>query len=223
MNFLADKYTMRARVFPAALGVIPFALALKFISVEPMFLKVVTVGIFSAALIYIVTQFIIRIPAKMFEDWLFSNGLRMPTTDLLLYKDLEYSDQFKDNIRSQISKDFAIDLLSRKDEARDEATARRKIKDATRLMIGKVKSGYLLLKHNYEYGFARNLWSSSAIGALGSLTLLFLSTNNHQKSLEIIAIILGVIYIGYLIFGHLLIKYMGKLYAKKLIEEYYEK
>ena len=214
---------MRARVFPAALGVIPFALSLKFIPIEPMLLKVVTAGVFSAALIYVVTQFIIRIPAKMFEEWLFSNGLRMPTTELLLYKDSEYSDQFKDNIRSQISRDFSIDLLSKKEESKNESAARKKIKDATRLMISKVKGGYLLLKHNYEYGFARNLWSSSIIGALGSLTLLLLSNNNHQESLEIVAIISGIAYMVYLIFGHLLIKYTGKLYARKLIEEYYEK
>lgn len=214
---------MRARVFPAALGVIPFALALKFITIEPMILKVATVGVFSAALIYIATHFIIRIPAKMFEDWLFSNGLNMPTTDFLLYKNSEYSDQFKDNIRSQIIRDFSINLSSRKDEAEDEDMARRKIKDATKLMISKVKGGYLLLKHNYEYGFARNLWASSIIGIIGSLSLLFFATSNHHKSLITVAIILIVAYICYVIFGHILIKYTGRLYARKLIEEYYEK
>lgn len=213
---------MRARVFPATLGVVPFALLLKFVPIEPILFKVFTAGIFSAALIYVATQFIIRIPAKMFEDWLFSNGLNMPTTNLLLYKDLEYSDEFKDNIRSKISKNFNINLSSKKEELNDELIARRKIKDATRLMISKVKGGHLLLKHNYEYGFSRNLWSSSILGALGSYVLLYFSIANNDQALISLATAFLFLYVLYILFGYLLIKYVGKLYARKLIEEYYE-
>jgi hypothetical protein len=222
MKTLFDKYTLRARIFPAVLGVIPFALTLKFIPIEPILLKIVTAGIFSTALVYVSTQFIIRIPAKMFEDWLFSNGLYMPTTNLLMYKDFEYQDQFKDNIRSQIQRDFGITLSSKEEEIADEVSARRKIKDATKLMINKVKGGYLLLKHNYEYGFSRNLWSSSIFGLVGSLILLYISIANNNESMMTISISFGLVYLLYISFGFLLIKYVGKLYARKLIEEYYE-
>ena len=222
MKFLTDPYTIKARIFPSALGVIPFALVLKFVPIEPMILKFTTAGIFSTVLIYIFTQFIIRIPAKIFEDWLFSNGLHMPSTNLLLYKNLEYSDEFKNNIRSQIQRDFNLSISSKKAESENEVIARRKIKDATKLMIGKVKGGHLLLKHNYEYGFSRNLWSSSIVGIIGSLSLIYFSRINHHKILFIIGVILAITYTLYVIFGHLLIKYTGKLYAKKLIEEYYE-
>lgn len=222
MKILFDKYTLRARVFPAVLGVIPFALVLKFTPIEPVLLKILTAGIFSSALVYVSTQFIIRIPAKMFEDWLFSNGLYMPTTNFLLYKDFEYQDQFKDNIRSQIQRDFGITLSSKEEETIDEVTARRKIKDATKLMINKVKGGYLLLKHNYEYGFSRNLWSSSIFGLIGSLLLTYLSIASNDKTMMITSIVLGSLYLLYVFFGFLLIKYVGKLYARKLIEEYYE-
>ncbi len=223
MKMLSDKYTLRARIFPAVLGVIPFALILKFVPVEPVLLKVMTAGIFSTALVYVSTQFIIRIPAKMFEDWLFSNGLYMPTTNFLLYKDFEYQDQFKDNIRKQIQRDFSIILSSKKEEVEDETAARRKIKDATKLMINKVKGGYLLLKHNYEYGFSRNLWSSSIFGLIGSMVLVYFSISNNDKALAITSIVLSSLYLLYIFFGFLLIKYVGKLYARKLIEEYYEK
>jgi len=222
MKILTDKYTMVARILPAVLGVIPFVLTLKFVPIEPIILKILTAGIFSTALVYVTAQFIIRIPAKMFEDWLFSNGLHMPTTNLLLYKDLEYQDQFKDNIRLQIQKDFKITLSSKTEEEIDEIVARRKIKDVVRLMISKVKRGYLLLKHNYEYGFSRNMWSSSILGTTGSLVLLYFSVINKEKTLIIISLILLVVYLLYVSFGYLLIKYVGKLYARKLIEEYYE-
>src|SRR6218665_511489 len=171
MKILTDKYTMVARILPAVLGVIPFVLTLKFVPIEPIILKILTAGIFSTALVYVTAQFIIRIPAKMFEDWLFSNGLHMPTTNLLLYKDLEYQDQFKDNIRLQIQKDFKITLSSKTEEEIDVVS----------LMISKVKRGYLLLKHNYEYGFSRNMWSSSILGTTGSLVLLYFSVINKEK------------------------------------------
>lgn len=222
MKILADTYTIRARIFPAVLGVIPLALVLKFVPIEPVLLKVVTAGIFSTALIYVSTQFIIRIPAKMFEDWLFSNGLYIPTTNFLMYKDSEYHDQFKDNIRFQIQRDFGIILSSKEEETTDEISARRKIKDATKLMINKVKGGYLLLKHNYEYGFSRNLWSSSIFGLVGSAILLYFSSVENYKPMIVISVVLGVLYLLYISFGFLLIKYTGKLYARKLIEEYYE-
>lgn len=222
MKIFADTYTIRARIFPAVIGVIPFALVLSFVPVEPLLLKVVTAGIFSTALVYFGTQFVVRIPAKMFEGWLFSNGLYMPTTNLLLYKDIEYQDQFKDNIRSQIQRDFNISLSSKEEEIEDETSARRKIKDATKLMINKVKGGYLLLKHNYEYGFSRNLWSSSLFGTIGAGILFYFSKIEGNKILVITAIVLLCFYLFYLVFGYLLIKYTGKLYARKLIEEYYE-
>lgn len=213
---------MRARIFPAVLGVIPFSLVVNFIPIEPILLKTIA-GVFSAALVYFATQFVIRIPAKMFEEWLFSNGLYMPSTNFLLYNNFEYQDEFKDNIRSQISRDFNITLSSKTEEVKDEMTARRKIKDATRLMIGKVKGGYLLLKHNYEYGFSRNLWSSSILGAIGSTILFITATIKQSEIFVITSACLITFYILYIIFGHYLIKYTGKLYARKLIEEYYEK
>jgi hypothetical protein len=37
-----------------------------------------------------------------------------------------------------------------------------------------------------------------------------------------ISISFGLVYLLYISFGFLLIKYVGKLYARKLIEEYYE-
>jgi ABC-type Mn2+/Zn2+ transport system permease subunit len=89
-------------------------------------------------------------------------------------------------------------------------------------MINKVKGGYLLLKHNYEYGFSRNLWSSSIFGLVGSLILLYISIANNNESMMTISISFGLVYLLYISFGFLLIKYVGKLYARKLIEEYYE-
>ena len=222
MKHFLDEYTLHARLIPTVLGIVPFVIIFNLLPVDSTVLKVFFTGIFSIAITYFVMQFLIRLPAKIFEDFLFSNGLKMPTTELLLYKNDEYQSEFKNNVRDKILNDFNIKMPTKKMEEDNELESRKKIKDSVKLMISRVKNGYLLFKHNYEYGFFRNLWSASLFGLIGSVLLAYLSNINNYSTLLTVSIILMAIYFLYLIFGFLIIKYAGKQYAKKLIEEYYE-
>jgi len=221
MKYFPDKYTLRARVFPTTLGVLPFIFIFKFVPIDTIFLKITVGGVVSSALIYLATH-AIRIPAKMFEDWLFSSGLHMPTTNLLLYRDSYYDEQTKDKIRLKIKSDFDITLFTKDEEVLDEVAARRKIKDATKFIINRIKDGHLVLKHNYEYGFFRNFWSASIVGLFSSILLLLVSLAHASNLFVYLALFLSVLYMSYIMFGFLLIRYVGTLYARKLIEEYYE-
>ena len=221
MKIFMNKYTFHARFLPTVLGIIPFIFIFGLLPISSTVLKVLSTGALSIALTYFVMNFAVRLPAKMFEEWLFSNGLKMPTTQLLMYSNDEYQDKFKDEIRNKIFQDFNIKIPSKKSEIEDEKLSRRCIKDVIKLIIGKVKDGHLLLKHNYEYGFFRNLWASSLLGLVGSLILIFISIVNNLNILMWSSIGLFVAYCLYMLFGHLIIKYTGKLYAKKLIEEYF--
>jgi len=137
-----------------------------------------------------------------------------------MYSDDEYSNEFKDKIRHSVNTDFSIQLPDADDEKRDEKGARKRIKDAVRVIIGKVKDGYLVLQHNIEYGFVRNLWGASLIGVLGSILLVFVSI--PTSPLYVLGKVLAVVFGIYLVFGFLIIKYLGRVYARKLIEEYYK-
>ena len=174
----------------------------------------------STILLYAFNQYFVRIPSKIFEDWLFGRQLYFPTTTFLSYSDDEYSDDFKDKIRQSINSDFSIQLPNKKEEKKDEKAARKRIKEVIRLIIGKVQDGYLVLQHNIEYGFVRNLWGASLVGVLGSLLLISVTT--PMTPLAIVGKVFITVYGIYLLFGFVVIKYFGRMYARKLIEEYYK-
>lgn len=218
-----SQYSIIARIFPTIIGLIPFFIFQFFffnnvLSIDSVIVSVVgNIGL-STILLYTFNQYFVRIPSKMFEDWLFGNQLYFPTTTFLSYSNDEYSDDFKDKIRQSINSDFAIQLPNKKEERKDEIAARKRIKEAVRVIIGKVKDGYLVLQHNIEYGFVRNLWGASLVGVFGSILLVYFSS--PASSLNKVGIILLVGYSIYVLFGYIVIKYFGKAYARKLIEEY---
>jgi hypothetical protein len=220
-----STYNLIARIFPTIIGLIPFFIFQYLFlnnlwSIDSLIASAVgNVGL-STILLYAFNQYFVRIPSKIFEDFLFRKQLYFPTTNLLMYSDDEYSSEFKDQIRESVNKDFSIQLPTAKEESDDEKNARKRIKDSIRVIIGKVKDGYLVLQHNIEYGFVRNLWGASLVGLLGSTLLLCISAPASPLFLlgKILAIGFGV----YLMFGFLIIKYVGHQYARKLIEEYYK-
>jgi|SRR3989338_2807538 len=218
-----SQYSIVARIFPTIIGLIPLLIFQYFylnnvLSIDSVIAAMIgNIGL-STILIYAFNQYFVRVPSKIFEDWLFGKQLYFPTTDFLLYSDEEYSDDFKNQVRERIQTDFSLQLPGKEEENRDEEGVRKTIKDAVRLMIGKVKDGYLVLQHNIEYGFVRNLWGASFVGFVGSLILLAVSDTSN--ALHIIGAVLAVAYGLYLLFGFLVIKYFGRAYARKLIEEY---
>lgn len=220
-----SRYNLIARIFPTIIGLIPFSIFQYFFLNNIWNIDSVITSAFgnigiSTILLYTFNQYFVRIPSKIFEDLLFRKQLYFPTTNLLLYSNNEYSLEFKNKIRQAIKRDFSINLPTVVEEANDEKNTRRRIKDAVRIIIGKVKDGHLVLQHNIEYGFVRNLWGASLVGFLGSFILLCLSI--PTSPLFLVSEILLVLFSLYLLFGFFVIRYFGYQYAKKLIEEYYK-
>lgn len=220
-----SQYNIIARVFPTMIGLIPFFIFQyvflnNVLSIDSVVASIVgNIGL-STILLYTFNQYFVRVPSKIFEDWLFGKQLYFPTTTFLLYSDNEYSEEFKDKVRDAVKFDFSIQLPNKVEEQNDVIGARKKVKEAVRLIIGKVKDGYLVLQHNIEYGFVRNLWGASLVGIAFSLILVHFSI--PTSILGVVAATLFYSYIFYVLLGFLVIKYFGKMYARKLIEEYFK-
>ncbi len=218
-----STYNLIARIFPTIIGLIPWFVFQYFYlnniwNIDSLIASAVgNVGL-STILLYTFNQYFVRIPSKIFEDFLFKKQLYFPTTSFLMYSDDEYSSEFKDQIRQAVKRDLSIQLPTADDEHKNEKDARKRIKDSIRVIIGKVKDGYLVLQHNIEYGFVRNLWGASLSGIFGSLLLIFLS--EPLSLLRTVGVICLIGYGLYLCFGFVVIKYFGRAYARKLIEEY---
>lgn len=216
-------YGLIARIFPTIIGLIPlfvfqYVFLNNIVSIDSVIVSAMgNVGL-STIVLYAFNQYFIRIPSKLFEDFLFKNKLYFPTTSFLLYSNNEYSDDFKDRIRESVATDFRIQLPDKEAESKNELEARKRISEVVSIIIGRVKDGYLVLQHNIEYGFARNLWGASLVGIFGSLLVVY--TIDPVSSAWKIGAISFIAYLTYALFGSVIIKYFGRAYAKKLIEEY---
>jgi hypothetical protein len=156
----------------------------------------------------------------LFEKLIFNDELNMPTTRFLLYSDNEFSEQYKEKIRQKINTNFKIILPSREDELSDINSCRKRIVEAVGLIRNKVKNGNLLLQHNMEYGFARNLIGGSIIAVCISGLDIFYFMKLGNVLLGYLSIILTIFFSFCLILSKPIINHLGKVYAKRLFQEY---
>lgn len=232
MNKLIEKifgnsYGIKARLFPTVLTSIPL-LFLQYFYLSPQFNEFLThlsqikfIGniTISAVILYFLSQLNRTIGKDVFEKWYFSDESKMPTTTLLLYSNKYYSDGYKDKIRDKIKKDFDLNL-PKKNSTLSELEQRKRIVEAIGLVRRKVGSGTLLLQHNIEYGFMRNLIGGSVISFM--VSLICLRVFYQDTDLLKWSIGFSIFYLTLIIFSKPLIKGKGVLYAKVLFQEYLE-
>ena len=221
-----NKYTREARFFPTIISAIPillfqYAFFNKEISDFLAFLgNIEIVGdiTISIVILYFVAQ-MNRFISKIFFE---KKEIYMPTTDFLLFQNFEYSKEYKKKIYEKLEKDFDIKLPSKSSQEKDELNARKRISETMSLARKKIGNGKLLLQHNIEYGFWRNLSGGSILAILFSGIITYLSFTQNKDTILIISIILLLGFLVILIFNRFFIDRVGKLYARVLIQEYME-
>lgn len=226
-----NKYYRIARIYPSAIVLLPFLIfmiyndidGLKNVFENLIHLKVIGNVTISIVLIFLLAQINRFLGKFLFESYIFKDELRMPTTSFLLFTNHQYTDDYKNLIRQQIQKDFKIQLPDKEEEIHDLDGTRRQIVEAVGLIRQNVKDGRLLLQHNIEYGFARNLIGGSIIGVFVSIidAFYFFSIENILIGSISIALTLGFAFI--LIIHKPIINHLGNQYAKRLFQEYLEK
>jgi hypothetical protein len=223
-----NEYELKARLFPAFLAMFPIVLFSHFYLYQkiPQFIdSVIMAKIFSdisilAIFFYAVMQFSRFVSKKFLQDNFFQGELHFPTTEYLLYSSDKYSVDRKEKIREKIKNDFGISLFEKNEEANNETEARKKINEAVALIRGKVRDGRLLLQHNIEYGFIRNLIGGLAIAIpFGLFDFFFFMTQKNTVAV-IISGIIFLIYFAVLTFGKAILKYYAYNYADVLYNEY---
>ncbi len=226
-----DKYSRTARIYPSIIILIPFLLFTIHCNIDRLkelfddILKAKVIGniTISIVLLYFLIQLNRFIGKYLFEKNLFEHEHQMPTTNFILLHDTQFSKDYKIRIRKKIEKDFKIKLPKEHEELQDIKNARRRIVEANGLVRQKVKNGRLLLQHNIEYGFARNLIGGSIIGILMSIIDLIYFYVQSNSLLTAISIGLTLFFAFLLALHRLIIKYLGNQYAKRLFQEYLQK
>lgn len=218
----ANKYTLTARAFPALITLVPITICISFFlnsTIEAaignkILLKLAGNLSLSVVIFYFLTQVIRFIGKEVFERIYFKNELRMPTTDFLMPNDNNLSAPYKEKIYSKIKKDFRFSI----DLSQNENDLRKQIVEAVGMIRSKIKDGRLLLQHNIEYGFSRNLIGGSPLAFIFSIVNLYLY--RQQMSLFYLNIIFACFFGLLLMLSKFIINRFGVLYAKRLYQEY---
>ena len=221
-----SKYSIQARIFPAIICAIPalffqYFFLSKLISSFLIFLGELSfVGdiTISVVVIYFFSQ-VNRFLSKVFFE---KEEAYMPTTDFLLFSNQEYSDNFKRNIYRKLEDDFGMGMPSEREQSDDESGSRKRIAEAMSLARKKVGSGKLLLQHNIEYGFWRNLIGGSILALVFSVLDVVFSFAFSYGVVLVASIILVIAYLFILMTNRFIIDKHGKLYARVLMQEYME-
>lgn len=226
---MPDSYTINARVFPAALSAIPiFVLNYFFLhSYVGNFLESL-LGIkwmgeitISLILTYFLAETGRFIAKELYEKIHFKDELSMPSTNFLLHSDSTYTAEHKKKIHSKIFSDFGIQVCSVQEEMGDGQKARKTIVECVSMIRGKVKDGRLILNHNIQYGFARNLIGGSVIAVFVSIINLYIFGYFIPNMTAFwISLFLALAYLAVISIGKTIMSKYGMRYAKVLFQEY---
>ena len=226
------KYTTYARTAPALLCAVPF-LVFYYFYLSPVLsdmfnffnnIKNIANLSFPVILVYFFSQVNRYLSKVIFQKMYFKEELYMPTTNFLLYSDKQFTDDYKNNFQKKVYNDFNIKLLNKKEESENEIIARKRIVETMSLIRKKSAKSNLLLQHNIEYGFFRNLIGGAVIaGPLSVLFIFYFHYFSYNASAIIFLIILAGVYSLLIIFSKHLMQEYGNAYAKILFQEYLSK
>lgn len=223
MTLKLDKYNRVARIYPTIISIIPLTIFVDSLienlpwddAINFSLFRILGDASLSIVALYFISQLNRFIGKECFEKLIFKDELLMSTTNLLVPSDTTFSSKYKLQIIAQISMDFNLQI----NKSTDEEQMRKEIKDVVGLIRSRVKDGHLLLQHNREYGFIRNLIGGSIIGLLFSL----INVVNYYGSGELLLLInisFSALFLLLIIGSNWLIKRFGMLYAKRLYQEY---
>lgn len=217
-----NEYNLKARVFPALLTAIPLFLIKHYI-INQYFSFSLTQVIFGDVSILIILIYLFSQINRVISKSLFEVKTNFPTDKALLPSSTALSQQYRQNLGEKIKKDFNLTLPELKEENENEEDVKTRIREIVKSIINKVKDGRLLLQHNIEYGFYRNLLGGSVVASVVSLVNIFLFCLWFQnKTIAITSMVLFLVYLFVVIFHKKILKHYSEEYTQVLFREYLE-
>ena len=224
-----NNYYFKARLFPTVLTSIPaIILYNKFVAnlyhdkLENIYagLPTITDVIFSGAIIFLLVQINRFLSKEIFQRIYFEDEINMPTTNLLLKSNSELETSIKQKIEDKIKSKFEINLLTSTEESADDQRARKLIATTVSQIRNLLRDNGLLLQHNIEYGFFRNLIGGSFIAFVISLIIVASSQYTTDITTRNLGWTLTCIYFLPILLSKFIINRYGKYYAKILYEQF---
>ena len=225
----STSYYVKARLFPTLLTVIPLLLLLNVV-IAPLYhdslsqifdiLPLITNLGLSGALIFLMVQINRFVSKEVFQRFYFQDEINVPTTNHLLWSNSKLDNQTKTMIREKIQIHYNITLMNEENETLNENTCRKQIVIAISQIRNSLRENKLLLQHNIEYGFFRNLLGGCLVAILFSIGMLIYAIIQHDATLTTTGILLAIVYFIPILLSKILINRYGNYYSKILYEQF---
>jgi hypothetical protein len=223
------SYYIKARLFPTILTIIPLLILINVI-VAPLYhdslnqifdlLPIVTNLGLSGALIFLMVQVTRLVSKEVFQRLYFQDEIYMPTTNQLLWSNTLIEKQTKIKIREKIQVHYDIILMDEEEESLNELTSRKQIMTAVSQIRNSLRGNTLLLQHNIEYGFFRNLLGGSLVALIFSIIILIYALIHHDITLTETGVVLVGLYLIPILLSKMFIRRYGNYYSKILYEQF---
>jgi hypothetical protein len=225
-----DEYEIKSRYLPCLVSVMPLShfligiLGITFFNhliADSSWLLVVANISFPLVMVLCLIQIQVVFSKNVIETAIFGqNGIRFPTTEMLLLTSGIISQEKKVLIRNKLSKSFDVVFPTKDDEIANPENSRMLARDAVAFIRKKVGKGIMTYQYNIRYGFVRNLiggiiWAIP--GYFGCVVLY--AINKNWTGMIFFAIIL----LGYLLLFILRKRILSSIalsYADSLSNEY---
>lgn len=226
--FFHDDYDYKARGIPGVVALTPY-FVLSWILLDKIPIKgwmaILSrlgglVVIFAAGL-YFLASISRSLSIYFWERRVFDEGYDFPTIRLLLYSDMNLSQQYKRCLRKTIESESHLKLPSKKSECDDNVSARHVITDAVKIVKLKTRECPLTRQALIDYGMYRNLLGATGLGLFASFPLALLGkVLSGAWAYTVIGACLTLIYLVVLLCGDTIISWAGNRYAERMFEDY---
>jgi len=224
-----SEYFIKARLFPTILTSIPI-LCLYYFAIGKDLESFITfiseiewlgnVTIFTA-IVFAFVQINRFTSKELFQRFYFKDEIDMPTTKYLLFENSFFASHIKEKIRLKIASDYGIQLLDEQSEKDNPTEAKKVITSAVSRIRNSTRDNKMILQHNIEYGFVRNLIGGSLIAAVISSINLFVFSQIILNPLAFkINLASIIVYVVPILLSKFLINKYGHYYAKILYEQF---
>lgn len=178
MKSLLDVYSLKARVFPAFLTLLPAAVALTAWASFASIPETALLGLGANAVIGFFVAERVRDVGKLKEKLLWSSWGGPPTTQLLRHRNLDLGKDIRAGWHRSLEKITGLALPTSASESRSPQQADAAYESAVFQLREKTRDvdRYpLVFKENVSYGFRRNLLALKPVGLILSVCALFAS------------------------------------------------
>jgi hypothetical protein len=217
---LFNEYNLKARIFPALITALPLFLIKHYI-INQYFSFSLTQILFGDVSILVILVYLFSQINRVISKSLFENKTDFPTDKALLPSSSALSKEYRNNLAQKIQTDFNLTLPDLREENENVEKVKIRIREIVKSIINKIRDGHLLLQHNIEYGFFRNLLGGSVVASIFSLVnILLFSFVFKNQTMVITSVILILVYLLVVIFHKKILKHFSEEYTQVLFREY---